>query len=112
MWPLKPRDGRVQVRLTLRRFELRGRLMSSRLPLASLTLLAAFVQLSSERSVAQTLSQLCHPTSTSPIVVVSPAQRLAAGTRVEPPLTDTFDWPDTPLGIIKTATGYEFFASD
>ena len=86
--------------------------MSSRLPLASLTLLAAFVQLSSQSSVAQTLSQLCHPSLTAPIVVASPAQRLAAGARVEPPLTDTFDWPDTPLGVIKTASGYEFFGSD
>jgi hypothetical protein len=86
--------------------------MSSRLPLASLTLLAAFIQISSQRSVAQTLSQLCHPSLTAPIVVASPAQRLAAGARVEPPLTDTFDWPDTPLGIIKTASGYEFFGSD
>src|SRR5580698_895447 len=112
MWPLKPRDGRVQARLSLRRFELRGRPMSSRLPLASLTLLAAFIQISSQRSVAQTLSQLCRPSLTAPIVVASPAQRLAAGARAEPPLTDTFDWPDTPLGVIKTASGYEFFGSD
>jgi hypothetical protein len=28
-------------------------------------------------------------------------------------LTDSgFDWPNTPLGLIKTANGYEFFASD
>lgn len=45
-------------------------------------------------------------------MVASPAQRLAAGARAEPPLTDTFDWPDTPLGVIKTARGYEFFGSD
>jgi hypothetical protein len=49
---------------------------------------------------------------TSPIVVVTPTQRLAAGARAQPPLTDTFDWPDTPLGVIKTASGYEFFGSD
>jgi hypothetical protein len=52
---------------------------------------------------------------TTPIVVASPAQRLEAGQKAQPPLTDTnngFAWPDTPLGIIKTSTGYEFFASD
>jgi hypothetical protein len=49
---------------------------------------------------------------TSPIGVVTPAQRLAAGAKAQPPLTDTFDWPDTPLGVIKTANGYEFFGSD
>jgi hypothetical protein len=52
---------------------------------------------------------------TKPIVVASPAQRLAAGAKAQPPLTDTnigFAWPDTPMGIIKTGNGYEFFASD
>jgi hypothetical protein len=86
--------------------------MPSRLPLAPLTILAVFFQLSSGSVVAQTLSQLCRPALTPPIVVASPAQRLAAGARAEPPLTDTFDWPDTPVGVIKTASGYEFFGSD
>ncbi len=62
--------------------------------------------------VAQDLSQLCHPVLTPPVTVATPAQRLAAGAKAEPPLTDTFDWPDTPLGVIKTARGYEFFGSD
>jgi len=61
---------------------------------------------------AQTLTQLCTPKITNNIVVDSPAQRDAAAGIAEPPLTDTFDWPDTPMGVIKTATGYEFFASD
>src|ERR1039458_4612772 len=86
--------------------------MPSRLPLASVTLLVGFLQLASGIGVAQTLSQICHPALTPPVVVASPAQRLAAGARAEPPLTDTFDWPDTPLGVIKTARGYEFFGSD
>jgi hypothetical protein len=63
----------------------------------------------------QTLTPLCNPSVTSPIVVVSAAQRLAAGAKAQPPLTDTntgFAWPDTPLGVIKTDDGYEFFASD
>jgi hypothetical protein len=61
---------------------------------------------------AQTLTQLCNPAITNHIVVDSPAQRDAAAQKIEPPLTDTFDWPDTPMGVIKTANGYEFFASD
>jgi hypothetical protein len=86
--------------------------MRPRAPLVSLVLLAAFFGLSSGTSVAQALSRLCNPSLTQPIVVASPAQRLAAGAKAQPPLTDAFDWPDTPLGIIKTASGYEFFGSD
>jgi hypothetical protein len=58
---------------------------------------------------------VCQPSLTNPIVVASPGQRLAAGNRAQPPLTDTYNgfaWPDTPLGIIKTSSGYEFFGSD
>jgi len=64
---------------------------------------------------AQAISQLCTPKVTANEVVVSPKQRYEAGQRAEPPLTDTgtgFAWPDTPMGVIKTADGYEFFASD
>lgn len=86
--------------------------MRSRLPFGSLALFVGFFQLSSTSAVAQELSQLCHPVLTAPISVATPGQRLAAGAKVEPPLTDTFDWPDTPLGVIKTANGYEFFGSD
>src|ERR1700691_861035 len=81
-------------------------------PFASAILLAGFLPLSSAASAAQALAPLCNPSVTSPITVASPAQRLKAGAKAEPPLTDTFDWPDTPMGIIKTADGYEFFASD
>ena len=63
-------------------------------------------------SAAQALTPVSQPSVTSPIVVASPAQRLAAGAKAQPPLTDTFDWPDTPLGVIKTSDGYEFFGSD
>src|ERR1700692_311029 len=86
-----------------------------RAPLATLVVLASFFSLSSRVASAQTLSPVCTPSVTSPIVVVSAAQRLAAGAKAPPPLTDTnsgFAWPDTPLGIIKTNNGYEFFASD
>jgi hypothetical protein len=63
----------------------------------------------------QAISQLCTPKVTANEIVVSPKQRYDAGQKAEPPLTDTstgFAWPDTPMGVIKTADGYEFFASD
>src|SRR5579863_4000188 len=77
--------------------------------------LALIVEISSGVGIAQTLSPVCQPTVTGPIIVATPAQRLAAGNKAEPPVTDTsngFAWPDTPMGIIKTSNGYEFFASD
>jgi hypothetical protein len=86
--------------------------MPFRAPLLSLALLAVFFQLSSTVAGAQAITQLCNPSLTRPMIVASPAQRLAAGAKAQPPLTDSFDWPDTPLGVIKTASGYEFFASD
>jgi hypothetical protein len=85
--------------------------MPFRLPLTSVALLASFFLLSSGAGV----SQVCQPSVTKPIVVVSPKQRLEAGRKAQPPLTDTsngFAWPDTPLGVIKTSTGYEFLGSD
>jgi len=55
----------------------------------------------------------CTPFVSKPIVVVTPQQRRAAVSKARPPLTNPqFDWPDTPLGVVKTASGYEFFASD
>ena len=85
--------------------------MRFRSPLASVALIASFFQVSSGVGVAQ----VCQPSATKPIVVASPTQRLEAGRKAQPPLTDTYNpfaWPDTPLGIIKTGNGYEFFASD
>jgi hypothetical protein len=64
---------------------------------------------------AQTITQLCAPKVTANQVVASPKQRYDAGQKAQPPVTDTnngFAWPDTPMGIIKTSNGYEFFASD
>ena len=63
----------------------------------------------------QVIAQRCTPKVTANVVVASPKQRYDAGQTAEPPLTDTgtgFAWPDTPMGVIKTADGYEFFASD
>ena len=60
-------------------------------------------------------SQLCTPVVTANEIVASPKQRYEAGQRAEPPITDNnngFAWPDTPMGVIKTTEGYEFFASD
>jgi hypothetical protein len=83
--------------------------------LAAVGLLSALIRLFSAVGSAQTLSPVCQPTVTGPIIVASPAQRLAAGNKAQPPITDTsngFAWPDTPMGIINTGNGYEFFASD
>jgi hypothetical protein len=83
--------------------------------LAAVGLLSALILCFSAVGSAQTLSPVCQPTLTGPIVVASPAQRLAAGNSAQPPITDTsngFAWPDTPMGVIKTSNGYEFFASD
>lgn len=63
----------------------------------------------------QAISQVCTPKVIANTIVVSSAQRSDAGLKAEPPLTGpsaSFDWPDTPLGVIKTSGGYEFFGSD
>jgi hypothetical protein len=77
-------------------------------------LVAGFLQICGLGN-AQNITQLCNPVLSDPQVVASAKQRLAAGQIAEPPLTDTADgfaWPDTPIGVLKTATGYEFFGSD
>ena len=90
--------------------------MQLRAPLASVAMLAAFCQLCSGVSHGQTLTPMCQPSVSSPIIVATHDQIVAAGLRAEPPLTDTkgfgFAWPDTQMGVIKTAAGYEFFTSD
>ena len=90
--------------------------MQLRAPLASVAILAAFCQLCSGVSHGQTLTPVCQPSVSAPIIVATHDQIVAAGLRAEPPLTDTkgfgFAWPDTQMGVIKTAAGYEFFTSD
>jgi hypothetical protein len=89
--------------------------MRFRSPLTSVALFVSFFQFSSGDGAAQAATPVCQPSVTTPIVVASPSQRLVAGQKAQPPLTDTYNgfaWPDTPLGIIKTGFGYEFFASD
>jgi len=80
--------------------------------LAALILFAALCPHLSLSAAAEAPTALCTPVVTKPIVVAGPGQRLQAGQRSQPPLTDIFAWPDTPLGVIKTASGYEFFGSD
>ncbi len=89
--------------------------MRFRSPLTSVALFVSFFQFSSGDGAAQAATPVCQPSVTTPIVVASPSQRLVAGQKAQPPLTDTYNgfaWPDTPLGIIKTGNSYEFFASD
>jgi hypothetical protein len=64
---------------------------------------------------AQSITPVCNPKVTGKETVVTAAQREGAGDIAEPPLTDAqngFAWPDTPMGVIKTERGYEFFTSD
>jgi hypothetical protein len=56
--------------------------------------------------------RVCTPQVSALVTVASPAQRNAAARKAEPPLTDIFAWPDTPLGVVRTETGVQFFASD
>src|ERR1700733_3878166 len=71
--------------------------------------------LSTAQNQPAALTQVCAPKVTANNVVASAKQRFDAGQRAQPPITDTFNgfaWPDTPMGVLKTANGYEFFASD
>jgi hypothetical protein len=81
-------------------------------PILAACLMTAAASASAE---AQAISQLCTPKVIANEIVVSPKQRYDAGQKAKPPLTDMgtgFAWPDTPMGVIKTADGYQFFASD
>jgi hypothetical protein len=67
------------------------------------------------QSAAPSITLLCNPKVIASKTVASAKQRYEAGQKAEPPLTDQTDgfaWPDTPIGVIKTDNGYEFFASD
>jgi hypothetical protein len=65
---------------------------------------------------AHSLTPLCQPSVSTPIIVNSHDQIVDAGRRAEPPLIDTkgfgFAWPDTQMGVIKTSAEYEFSTSD
>jgi hypothetical protein len=91
-------------------------LMLFRSPYAPLALLTALFQFFPAVGSAQILTPLCNPIVTAPIIVDSHEQIIEGGLRAEPPLINTggfgFAWPDTQMGAIKTARGYEFFTSD
>ena len=79
------------------------------------TFVCLVIAVASATARGQSITQLCTPKITSNDLVVSAKQRYAAGEKAQPPITDSvsgFAWPDTPLGVIKTASGYEFFGSD
>jgi hypothetical protein len=64
-------------------------------------------------SYSQSAARVCDPTITTPIVIVSTAQRNAAGAEAQPPLTNSgFLWPDTQIGVIKSGESYVYFGSD
>jgi hypothetical protein len=68
----------------------------------------------SVNALAQT-APLCTPVVSGRQTVVSAAQREAGGAKAIPPITDTqngFAWPDSEFGVMRTASGYTFFASD
>jgi hypothetical protein len=85
-------------------------------PCASVALFLGLFQFSSGSVAAQSLTPVCHPMVMGPVIVATHEQVIEAGERAVPPLIDTkgfgFAWPDTQMGVIKTANGYEFFASD
>lgn len=91
-------------------------LMFLRSMLAPLVCLVIILIVRPEAGTAQTLTPLCQPTVSAPIILDTHDQVIDAGLRAEPPLTNTmgfgFAWPDTEMGVIKTAQGYEFFTSD
>lgn len=87
------------------------------------SLLPAFIvgciQFSSVMAAGQAVTAACQPTVKGPVIVETHDDIFNAGLKTEPPLgtlKDTggfgFAWPDTAMGAIKTANGYEFFASD
>jgi hypothetical protein len=90
--------------------------MPLRSPLGSLAFLASLLQLAPALGFAQALTPVCQPSVSTPIIVATHDQVVAAGLRAEPPLINTggfgFAWPDTQMGVIKTADGYEWFTSD
>jgi uncharacterized repeat protein (TIGR03803 family) len=58
------------------------------------------------------LQPICNPTMSSPVEVATSHQRYVAGTKAQPPLTDSFDWPDGQLAALKTDAGTMFFSID
>jgi hypothetical protein len=83
------------------------------------SLVIVLLSLSDGICAAQTPARICQPRVSGPVVLETHDEIFDAGLKTEPPLgtlKDTggfgFAWPDTQMGVIKTADGYEFFASD
>jgi hypothetical protein len=90
-----------------------NRRVSLALTLISLSVLLTGISAAAAQS--STAISVCNPKIVAHLEVATPAQRRAAGDIAQPPLTDQADgfaWPDTPLGVIKTGSGYAFFGSD
>jgi len=84
-------------------------------PLPALIIVLSTITLWPAAARAQSVTQLCAPKIIANDLLVSGAQREAGGDIAQPPLTDLqdgFAWPDTPIGVVKTDSGYEFFGSD
>lgn len=88
----------------------------NKIAVASIALIAAVSATAGQKTEPQTITPLCQPSVTQPIIVDSHDQIVEGGLRDQPPLTNTggfgFAWPDTQMGVIKTAGGYEFFTSE
>jgi uncharacterized repeat protein (TIGR03803 family) len=61
---------------------------------------------------APTLEPICDPSMSAPVEVATSHKRYVAGTKAQPPLTDSFDWPDGQVSALKTDSGYLFFSID
>lgn len=55
---------------------------------------------------------LCRPQTGPDVRLVTAAERDAAAKKIKPPLIDIFAWPDGPFGILRSGSGYAFFATD
>jgi hypothetical protein len=73
---------------------------------------AVLALLATQAAAQQVPARLCTPAVSAPVTVADPGRRDAAAQRAQPPLTDIFAWPDTPLGVVNTGNGLQFFASD
>jgi hypothetical protein len=57
-------------------------------------------------------ARVCTPIVSALVTVAGPQRRDEAAAKAEPPLTDIFAWPDTPMGVINNSGQTQFFASD
>jgi hypothetical protein len=65
-----------------------------------------------EAVLASTITPICTPKVGAPVIVASYQQRAQAAARAQPPLTDIFAWPDTPISFVRSGDDYLVFGSD